>query len=116
MEGNRLDVRVNLGPLLRPVSSDLMMTADDAPLKCPRPCHVRGHGGEGGGEIPRVERSVRRAEQFDFRRRLIWHEDLQGSCITAAEVYVSCGICSSAQKKKSVFGGSIPNRFSLEAT
>jgi hypothetical protein len=35
MEGNRLDVRVNLGPLLRPVSSDIMMTANDAPLKRP---------------------------------------------------------------------------------
>ena len=31
MEGNRLDVRVNLGPLLRPVSSDITMTANDAP-------------------------------------------------------------------------------------
>jgi hypothetical protein len=48
IEGNRLDVRVNLGPLLRPVSSDFMMTANDAPLKRPRPCHIRGHGGEGG--------------------------------------------------------------------
>jgi len=31
-------------------------------------------------------------------------------------VHVSWGICSITQKKKSVFGGSIPNRFSLEAT
>jgi hypothetical protein len=51
------------------------MTANDAPLKRPRPCHVRGHGGEGRVKVPRVERSVRRAEQFDFRRRLIWHEE-----------------------------------------
>jgi hypothetical protein len=68
MEGNRLDVRVNLGPLLRPVSSDIMMTANDAPLKRPRPCYVRGHGGAGGIEVPRVKRSVRRAKQLDFRR------------------------------------------------
>src|SRR5438093_8518719 len=27
------------------------------PLKRPRPCHVRGHGGEGGVEVPRVKRS-----------------------------------------------------------
>ena len=31
IEGNRFDVRVNLGPLLRPVSSDLMMTARRPP-------------------------------------------------------------------------------------
>ena len=31
-------------------------------------------------------------------------------------VYVSWGICSITQKKKSVIGCSIPNRFSLEAT
>ena len=31
-------------------------------------------------------------------------------------VYVSWGICSITQKKKSVTGCSIPNRFSLEAT
>jgi hypothetical protein len=77
MEGNRLDVRVNLGPLLGPVSSDLLVTANDAPLKRPRPSHVRGHGGEGSVEVPRVERSVRRTEQFDFRRRLIWYEEPQ---------------------------------------
>jgi hypothetical protein len=29
-ERNRLDVRVNLRPLLRPVSSDLLMTANNA--------------------------------------------------------------------------------------
>jgi hypothetical protein len=79
MERNRLDVRVNLGPLLGPVSSDLIMTPNDAPLKRPRPGHVRGHGGEGGVEVPRVKRSVRRAEQFDFRRRRIWHEHSCGA-------------------------------------
>jgi hypothetical protein len=89
MEGNRLDVRVNLGPLIRPVSSDIMMTANDAPLKRPRPCHVRSHSGEGGGEVPRIKRSVRRAEQFDVRGRLIWHEELQGRCITAERVILS---------------------------
>jgi hypothetical protein len=31
-------------------------------------------------------------------------------------VYAPWGICSITQKKKSVFGGSIPNRFSLAAT
>jgi hypothetical protein len=41
-EGNRLDVRVNLGPLLRPVSSDLLMTANDAP-----PLNARGHATSG---------------------------------------------------------------------
>ena len=53
MEGNRLDVRVNLGPLLGPVSADFMMTANEAPLERPRPRNVRGHGGEGGVEVPR---------------------------------------------------------------
>jgi len=54
MERNRLDLRVNLGPLLRPVSSHFMMTAYEAPLKRPRPCHVRRHFGEGGVEVSRV--------------------------------------------------------------
>jgi hypothetical protein len=86
MERNRFDVRVNLGPLLRPVSSDILMTANKSPLKRTRPCHVGSHGGEGGVEVPRVKRSVRRAKQFDFRQRLNWHEELQRRCITADRV------------------------------
>jgi hypothetical protein len=81
MEGNRLDVRVNLGPLLRPVSSDSMVTSNDSPLKSPRPCHVQRHGSEGGIEVPCIKRSVRSAEQFNFRRTLMWHEMLQDACI-----------------------------------
>ena len=37
-------------------------------------------------------------------------------CLFTVAVYASWGICSITQKKKSVFGCSIPNRFSLEAT
>jgi hypothetical protein len=77
MKRNRFDVRINLGPLLRPVSPNLFMTTNDATLKRSRPCHVGRHGGESGVEVPGVKRSVSRAEQFNFRRRLIWHDELQ---------------------------------------
>jgi hypothetical protein len=60
-KGNWLDVRVNLGPLLCPVNADTFMTTNDAPLKRSWPSHIRGHSGEGGVEVPRVKRSVRRA-------------------------------------------------------
>ena len=43
----------------------------------------------------------------------VWPEFGAGKAGDGA--YASCGICSITQKKKSVFGGSIPNRFSLEA-
>ncbi len=66
MEGNRLDMGINLDPLLRPVGSNCIMTTNEAPLKRPRPGHVRSHRGEGGLEVPRVERRVRGAKQLDF--------------------------------------------------
>jgi hypothetical protein len=50
---------------------------------------VRGHRGESGVDVPRVKRSVRGAEQFDFRRRLIWHEEPQGGCASQPNEFVS---------------------------
>jgi hypothetical protein len=71
MKGNRLDMRIDLGLLLRPVSPDLIVTTNDTAFKRTRPFHIGCHGGECGVEIPRVERGIGRAQEFDFRRTLI---------------------------------------------
>ena len=41
VESDRLHVRVDLGPLLAPVSADRFMTADETTFERPRPRHVR---------------------------------------------------------------------------
>src|SRR6516162_9570690 len=74
VERSRLDVRVDLRPLLRPVVADLLVPADEAALERPRPRDIRGHGGEGGVDVACVERGIRRAEQLDFRGWSVWHE------------------------------------------
>lgn len=61
----RLDMWVDLAPLLRPVSTDLFRSADKAPFERSRPSHIRRHEGEGGINVPRVESRISRAEQFD---------------------------------------------------
>ena len=66
VEGRRLDVRIDLAPLLRPVSADFFRPPDKAAFEGFRPSHVGGHEEEGGVNIPRVEGCVSRAEQFDF--------------------------------------------------
>jgi len=66
IKGDRLHVRVDLGPLLRPVSAHFFGPADKTALERSWPSHVRGHGGEGGIDVSRVECRVGRAEQFDF--------------------------------------------------
>ena len=59
---NRLDVRIDLTPLLRPVSANLFWSTDKTAFERFRPSHVRGHEGKGGVDVARVEGSVRGAE------------------------------------------------------
>ena len=60
VKGNRLDMRVDLGPLLRPVGADLLRSSDEAAFEGFRPGHARAHGREGGVNVSRVEGCVRR--------------------------------------------------------
>jgi hypothetical protein len=77
LEGNGLDVRIDLRPLLRPVGADFLMPMDEAALERHRPSHVRRHGSEGGVDVSRIESSVSLAQQVYFWRRLIWHKQPQ---------------------------------------
>ena len=43
MKGNRLDVRIDLAPLLRPISANLFRSSDKAAFECFRPDNIRGH-------------------------------------------------------------------------
>ena len=58
MEGNRLDTRIDLGPLLRPVGPDRLMTTDKTAFEGFRPRHVRSHRRKGGVNVPRVEGGI----------------------------------------------------------
>ena len=64
VKGQRLHSRVNLTPLLRPVSADFVWAADKTAFERSRPSHVRRHEDEGGGDVPRVESRVGCTEQF----------------------------------------------------
>jgi len=66
VKGHWLYVRVDLAPLLRPVSANPFGPTDKSALKRFRPSDVGGHLREGGVDVPRVEGRVRRAEQCDF--------------------------------------------------
>ncbi len=66
LKRDRLDMRIDLGPLFCPVGTDRIVTTNDASLEGARPCDIRGHGGECGCKVARVKRGVSRAEQFYF--------------------------------------------------
>lgn len=75
------------------------------------------NGNDGNGDTSQL---VRRAltlfpvlKRFNFQR---YRRSLQGRRAYTFTAYASWGICSIVHQKKSVFGGSIPNRLSLEAT
>ncbi len=74
IKGDRLHVRVNLAPLLRPVSADFFGPTDKTAFKRFRPGYVRGHGGKGGVDVPRVEGRVGGSEQLDFRGKWSGHK------------------------------------------
>lgn len=52
---NRLDVWIDLAPLLCPVSADLVRPTDKTAFERPRPSHIGSHEGEGGINVARVE-------------------------------------------------------------
>ena len=58
VEVNRLNMRIDLAPLLCPVSADFFMTTDKTAFERSRPSHVRSHEGEGGVDVSRVKSSV----------------------------------------------------------
>ncbi len=58
----RLHMRVDLAPLLRPVSTNLFRPADKAPFERARPSHIRRHQGEGHINVPCIESRIGRAE------------------------------------------------------
>jgi len=66
VKGHWLYVRVDLAPLLRPVSANFLGPTDKSALERSRPSYVRGHGGECGVNVPRVEGRVGQAEWFNF--------------------------------------------------
>jgi hypothetical protein len=68
---NRLDVRIDLAPLLRPVSANFFRSTDKTAFERFRPSHVRSHEGKGSVNVSRVEGCVCRMEQFDFWCRSI---------------------------------------------
>src|SRR5690606_15861282 len=70
----RLDVRVDLAPLVRPVRANFLGPTGKTTLKRLRPRHVGSHGGKGSVDVTRVEGRVGRAQQFDFGVGLIWHK------------------------------------------
>ncbi len=61
----RLHMRVDLAPLLRPVSANLFRSTDKAPFERARPSYIRRHESESRINVPRVESRIGRAEQFD---------------------------------------------------
>src|SRR4029077_18893272 len=74
VKANRLDVRIDLAPLLRPIGANFFRPTDKTALERLWPSHVRSHEGEGGVNVSRVEGCVSRTEQFNFWCRLIWHK------------------------------------------
>ena len=71
VKGNRLDVWIDLAPLLRPVSADFFRPTDKTAFERSRSNHVRSHEGKGSVNVSRVKGCVCRTEQFDFCCRLI---------------------------------------------
>lgn len=64
VKSHRFHVRIDLAPLLRPVSANFSGPTDKTAFEGLRPSHVRSHEGEGCVDITRVEGRVRRTEQF----------------------------------------------------
>lgn len=73
VKGGRLDMRINLAPLLRPVGADLIGSAGDSAFERLRPGHVGRHEGKGGIDVARIEGRIGRAQRFDFKCGWVWH-------------------------------------------
>ena len=59
VKGNRLDVWIDLAPLLCPVSADFLGPTDKTTFERLRPGHVGSHQSEGGINVARVEGRIR---------------------------------------------------------
>lgn len=69
-ESNRLHMRIDLAPLLPPVSTDLFRSTDKTAFERSGPGHIWSHESESSLNLPRIEGHIGRAEQFNFWCRL----------------------------------------------
>jgi hypothetical protein len=74
VKGNRLDVWIDLAPLLCPVSANFFRPTDKTAFEGFWPSHVWSHESKGSVNVSHVEGRVRRTEQVDFWCRSIWHK------------------------------------------
>ena len=58
MKRQRRHMRVNLAPLLSPVSADLLGSANITAFERSRPSYVRRHDVEGSVNVPRIESCI----------------------------------------------------------
>lgn len=75
VKGNGLHMRVNLAPLLRPVSADFLRPTDKTALERFRPNHLGAHERKSGVDVARVEGRVSRTKHFDLGCIWIWHKE-----------------------------------------
>ena len=68
VKNERLYMRVDLAPLLCPISADLIGATDKTAFERSGPSHVWRHEGEGRVNVPRVESRVGGAKQRDLGR------------------------------------------------
>jgi hypothetical protein len=74
VKSNRLHMRIDLAPLLGPISAHLFRPLYETAFERSRPRHVWRHQGEGSIDIPRVKGRVGCAEQLDLWCRLVRHK------------------------------------------
>ena len=74
VKSNRLHMRANFAPLLRPVGADFFPPVDETALERSGLLHVGSHEGKGSVDVARVESRVSGAQQFSFWYRLVWHK------------------------------------------
>lgn len=73
VKGDRLDMRVDLGPLLRPIRPDFLMTTRETAFEGFRPGNVGTHRGKGRVNVPRVEGGISGFQELNFFCRRTWH-------------------------------------------
>ena len=85
VERNRLHVRIDFAPLLRPVGRDRLLPLDKPSLERPRPSHIRSHQRKGGIDLPSIESRVGRTEQIGFWRSGMSHGKEDAPAATAVQ-------------------------------
>jgi hypothetical protein len=73
VKGDRLDVGIDLAPLLCPLSADFLRPTNKTVFERFRPGDVGRHQSQGGIDVTRVESRIRCAEELDVWCRLIGH-------------------------------------------